>query len=188
MPTTTLLLALLGLLLTPGPTNTLMLLSGAERGFRATLRLIPVELAAYISTVTPLLLLASVAAPQLAALRPAIAVAAGVWVLMLALHLWRRPADGPEGQPIVTPRRLFVTTLLNPKALIFGLVLLPATPPVAGLASFAVLVVAVALLWAGLGAGLPRARSNGLPLALRRAAACWLALVSLGIFANGFSA
>lgn len=186
MPTATLLLALLGLLLTPGPTNTLMLLSGADRGFRAALRLIPVELSAYLLTVTPLLLLAGAAAPQLAALRPAIALAAGLWVLMLAVNLWRRPATGAE-IPLVTPRQLFVTTLLNPKALIFGLVLLPGTAPATGLAVFSLLVVAVALLWAGLGAVLPRTEAAS-PIAFRRATACWLALVSVGILANGFIA
>ncbi|AWB48546.1 hypothetical protein HYN69_08500 [Gemmobacter aquarius] len=186
MPTAALLLALLGLLLTPGPTNTLMLLAGSDRGFRATLRLIPVELAAYLLTVTPLLLLAGAAAPHLAAMRPAIALVAGVWVLLLALTLWRGPAEG-HGVTVVTPRHLFVTTLLNPKALIFGLVLLPGAPPVTGLTVFALLVVGTALLWAGLGAVLPRTRAAS-PIAFRRAAACWLALVSFGILANGFSA
>lgn len=187
MQTTTLLIALLGLLLTPGPTNTLMLLSGADRGLRATIRLIPVELAAYFCTVVPLLLLARCAAPQIEAWRPAIAVAAGLWVLTLALTLWRSPA-ATRGAPLVTAQSVFVTTLLNPKALIFGLVLLPGTPPATGLALFALLIVGAAFLWATLGAGLPRAKGTSLPFALRRVAACWLALVSLGIVANGFTA
>lgn len=36
--------ALLLLLLTPGPTNTLMMLAGYERGWRSSLRLIGAEL------------------------------------------------------------------------------------------------------------------------------------------------
>ncbi len=43
-----LVLALLVLLLTPGPTNTLMALAGAERGWTRALRLIPAELAGYL--------------------------------------------------------------------------------------------------------------------------------------------
>ena len=61
----------------------LMVLSGADRGFRASLRLIPVELLAYLCTVVPLTLLAHAASPWLETLRPAIAIVAGLWVLSL---------------------------------------------------------------------------------------------------------
>lgn len=64
------------------------------------------------------------------------------------------------------------STLLNPKALIFGLVLLPDTAPVTGLAAFCLLVIGVALLWAGLGAGVPRATGSTVTRAFRRASAC----------------
>jgi threonine/homoserine/homoserine lactone efflux protein len=46
--------AVLVLLLTPGPTNSLMLLAGAERGLTGALRLIPAEVAGYLLTVLPL--------------------------------------------------------------------------------------------------------------------------------------
>lgn len=179
-------LSILLLLLTPGPTNTLMMLSGADRGLRASIRLIPVELAAYLCTVVPLTLLAHAASPMLAAMRPAIAIVAGLWVLWLALRLWTAaPTQG--NAPFVSASRLFVTTLLNPKALIFGLVLLPATAPMQGLALFAALVVVVALVWIAIGQRLPLAAGSGLGL-MRRAAACWLAVLSLGLLAKGFGA
>lgn len=186
MPTPELVLALLVLLLTPGPTNTLMLLSGADRGFRATLRLIPLELCAYLCVVVPLFLLAELAAPLLDTLRPAIAALAGLWVLLLALRLWRSPVR-TGNSPLVTGRQVATTTLLNPKALIFGLVLLPGTPPVTGVAIFAALVVLVALVWTALGSHSPLRQSAGLPVSLRRAAACWLAILSIGIMAKGFA-
>lgn len=186
MPLPDLALAILALLLTPGPTNTLIFLSGAERGLARTLRLIPVELGAYLASVLPLLALAHLAAPQMAALRPAIALAAGLWVLTLALRLWQRPAAG-QTAPAVTAGRLFVTTLLNPKGLIFGLVLLPHAPPVQSVPLFAALVIAVAVVWAALGRALPHGSGRLLPL-LRRAVACWLAVLSVGIVAGGFSA
>ena len=172
MPAPELALAILLLLLTPGPTNTLMMLSAAERGMPASLRLIPVELAAYLSTVVPL--------------RPAVAILAGLWVLSLAVRLWNPPKRG-AGEALVTPARLFVTTLLNPKALIFGLVLLPSAAPAQGFAVFSALVVVVALIWAGIGHRLPDVPANGLTL-MRRAAACWLAVLSLGLLAKGFGA
>lgn len=186
MPTADIAIAILLLLLTPGPTNTLMMLSGADRGFRASLRLIPVELLAYLCTVGPLTLLAHAASPWLETLRPAIAIVAGLWVLSLALRLWTAaPQQGDR--PLVTASRLFVTTLLNPKALIFGLVLLPAAAPAEGFALFAALVVIVALAWIWLGQRLPAAAGTGLAL-MRRAAACWLAVLSLGLLAKGFGA
>ncbi|MBC2835484.1 hypothetical protein [Paragemmobacter straminiformis] len=186
MPTPEIALAILLLLLTPGPTNTLMMLSGADRGLRASLPLIPVELAAYLCTVVPLTLLAHAASPWLGALRPAIAIIAGLWVLSLAIRLWHvSPHQGDR--PLVSPARVFVTTLLNPKALIFGLVLLPATAPAQGFALFTALVVLVAVAWVWIGQRLPSAAGTGLAL-MRRAAACWLGLLSLGLLAKGFGA
>jgi threonine/homoserine/homoserine lactone efflux protein len=180
--------AILALLLTPGPTNTLLLVSGADRGFRASLRLIPAEVVAYVLLVLPLALLAQVLHDQIAALRPVIAVAAGAWVLWLAWGLWSVPMRaGPVS--LVSARRVFVTTLLNPKGLIFGLVLLPAAPSLLlGTGLFVGLIVLVAMIWAAAGAVLPRKAGGALPPVLRRAAACWLAVLSVGIVAGGFSA
>lgn len=50
-------LAVLVLLLTPGPTNSLVLLAGAERGWLGALRLVPAELSGYLLTVLPLSLM-----------------------------------------------------------------------------------------------------------------------------------
>lgn len=187
MPPVELVFALTALLLTPGPSNTLMLISGADRGFRASLALIPVEVLAYLAVTAPLALLARSAPPQLEVLRPAITILAGLWVLILARHLWRIPATTPT-TPAVTAGTVFVTTLLNPKALIFGLVLLPMAPLVQGLGLFTALVILVAALWAGLGALLPQGAEMRGSLVIRRAAACWLAVLSVGLFANGFTA
>lgn len=186
MPTPELVFAILLLLLTPGPTNTLVMLAAAEQGLRGSLRLLPVELAAYLITVVPMTLIAHAASDELAALRPAIAIVAGLWVLWLAVRLWTANVQAGE-QMLVTPARLFVTTLLNPKALIFGLVLLPSAAPAQGFALFAVLVIGVALVWACIGCRLPDVAANGLSL-MRRAAACWLAVLSLGLLAKGFGA
>lgn len=189
MTLTTFLIAVLGLLLTPGPTNTLMAVAGAERGARRALRLIPAELAGYLTTVLPLALAGAVWLEHMPAARPAIAAAAAVWVMLLAVQVWRLPAqDGTNAGVSVTAGRIFLTTLLNPKALIFGLVLLP---PRAGLelrlAGFAVLVVAVALVWIGLGTLLRRTGQDhapGLSPGLRRAAAGWLAVLSVMLAAK----
>lgn len=182
-------LALLALLLTPGPTNTLMLLAGGEGGLRRVLRLLPVEVAAYLTIILPLAFLATHLADHLAWVRPTVAIMAGLWVLYLAIRLWRpEPATAQAGS--VTATRLGLTTLLNPKALIMGLVLLPAAGTTgASLALLVLCIALVALLWGGAGA-LLRGRAQhapALPL-IRRVAAVWLAGLSLMLLAGGIGA
>jgi len=182
--------AVLVLLLTPGPTNSLMLLAGAERGWPGAARLIPAELAGYLLTVLPLSLMGTTVLADHHALRTAVTLAAAVWVALLAFRLWRAPGTGGAGMA-VDARALFVTTALNPKALIFGLVLLPSPDRLAAnLAIFAALVVLVALFWAGVGAVL-RAGGSGQPRAifvLRRLASLWLAAISVALIAKGVGA
>ncbi len=88
-------LAVLLLLLTPGPTNTLLAVAGASRGLKASLPLVFAELSGYLATVS---LLVFVAAPWLvgqpiAAL--AVKLASTVWVLLLAARLWTNPRPPP---------------------------------------------------------------------------------------------
>lgn len=182
-------LAVLALLLTPGPTNTLMLLAGAERGFAGALRLIPAELAGYFLTVLPLVLVGAMIIAPYPAVQTAVVLGAGLWVAWLAIRLWRVPvSEAPVG---VGANVLFVTTALNPKALIFGLVLLPSPDHLAlNLGLFAGLVIAVAALWAGAGA-LLRNRGQDRPrflLVFRRLASVWLAAVSVTLLLRGVTA
>jgi threonine/homoserine/homoserine lactone efflux protein len=180
-------LAILALLVTPGPTNSLVLLAGAERGLRGAARLIPAELLGYLLTVIPLSIVGAAWLQRHPGLQATVTVAAAVWVAVLALRLWRLPAPSGES-PSVGARALFVTTALNPKALIFGLVLLPSPDRlVANLASFVVLVIGVALGWAALGAAL-RGGGTGQPHALfwlRRLASVFLGGMSFVLAARG---
>jgi threonine/homoserine/homoserine lactone efflux protein len=185
-------LAILVLLLTPGPTNTLLLLGGAERGPLGAFRLIPAELAGYMVTVVPLALAGGHVLETLPVLRPVVALLAAAWVAWLAFGLWRRPATGTTAAGRVTARNVFVTTVLNPKALLFGLVLLPSpTQLAAHLALFGIEIVAVAAAWAMLGSCLS-ARSGAAPCPvlpiLRRVSALWLAVVAASLVAKGFTA
>jgi threonine/homoserine/homoserine lactone efflux protein len=182
-------LAILALLLTPGPTNSLMLLAGAERGLIRACRLIPAELAGYFLTVVPLVLVGQSVLENWPGLRAAVALAAAIWVAFLALMLWRLP-DVATAQT-VGAKALFVTTSLNPKALIFGLVLLPSPDRlVVNLVLFAALIAVVALLWAGLGA-LLRGTASGRPRALfvmRRLASVFLAIIAVLLVMRGVTA
>lgn len=177
--------ALLALLLTPGPTNTLLALAAASEGPRRALRLIPAEVAAYLIVVIPVALLAG---PWLGAhleVASAATLAAALWVGWLALKLWRLPGQA-QGAAAATFRDVFVTTLLNPKALVIGLALMPRGGFVTlwpWFAAFALTVCTVALIWILLGSVLTR--GGGLSPALRRGAAGYLGLVALGLMFRG---
>ena len=122
--------ALFALLATPGPTNTLLAVAGAQAVRRPML--LPVaELAAYLATVVPLSIWGQQWLATTPTLRFGLTLAAAIWVAVLALRLWRQAAKAAaEGaaRAEITPLDVGLTTLLNPKALIFGLILIPAGP------------------------------------------------------------
>lgn len=187
MTYTAFLSAVLALLLAPGPTNTLMGLAGAKGGLRSVGHLLHAELLGYLTTILPLIWLGSAVLERFPFAALGLKAVAAVWVMFLAVQLWDRNA-GSEDEDTVSPRRVYVTTVLNPKALIFGLVLLPApsAPDFAGkLGLFALMVLGVALLWGMAGASirLHATGTNRLQV-VRRVASGWLALVSITLIAG----
>jgi threonine/homoserine/homoserine lactone efflux protein len=186
MTTPELAAAILLLLATPGPTNTLLFVAGGERGARA-LALVPAEVAGYLATVLPLGLAGAALVQAVPGLHAALALGAGLWVAWLAHALWRPQARAGGGR--VTAGRVVLTTLLNPKALIFGLVLLPAggAGAMAGHAAlFAACVAGVGAAWTLGGALVARGGAAPARLTLvRRGAAVWLAVVAAGLLARG---
>lgn len=167
--------ALFALLATPGPTNTLLALAGAQ-AVRRPLVLPLVELAAYLATVIPLGLWGDRMLQDVPGLRTGLTLAAAIWVFVLAVKLWRqstRPAI--SGAPKVTPMQVGITTLLNPKALVFGLVLIPQAPSLSsGLVLFSTMILMVSLGWLALGARL----SGRLAPWVNRGGAVWLGVLA----------
>jgi threonine/homoserine/homoserine lactone efflux protein len=83
-----------------------------------------------------------------------------VYFLYLACRLWHHgDLEVPEARP-VTVRGVFLTTVLNPKALIFAFTLLPSDPSltwagvVPWLGGLSVLIVTVGACWIAIGASL----------------------------------
>ncbi|WP_438750897.1 LysE family translocator [Pararhizobium sp. O133] len=172
--------AVLALLLTPGPTNTLLAVGGASAGFRRSLPLILAEVSGYLLTITPLVTFAGpylVAHPLAAS---AIKLCSAAWVLLLAIRLWTTPpATAGTSPSLVTFRQVFITTVLNPKALIFGLVLIPhgtLTTVLPWLGLFVIMVISAACIWLIAGAAIIYRRRNGQfpPLLARIAASAML--------------
>ncbi|SDB61773.1 LysE family transporter [Belnapia rosea] len=159
-------LAVLAVLATPGPTNTLLATSGAMVGVRRSLALVPAEAAGYsIAILTLGLVLGPVMAGQ-PLLAAALRAAVGAYLLLLAWRLWRRGAKevvgAVAGAGLVRPGQLFLTTLLNPKAIVFALGIVPfgKAPVLPYMLGFLALLAAVAVGWIALGALLGRAAAR----------------------------
>lgn len=178
--------ALALLLLTPGPTNTLMALAGAERGWLGALRLAPVEIAAYALVTLPLAIGGKGLMADHGSLRMAVTLIAAAWISFLAIRLWRLPsgnAMGPDGKGAL---KLFTTTLCNPKGLVIGLVLLPSQAHLTwAAATLFLLLLAVSAVWAGLGS-LAGGHLTVKPIA-RRVCASWLAFLAVWLAAAGLA-
>ncbi len=163
------LLAVLGLLATPGPTNTLMAASGAQRGFTRSLPLLLGELGGYAIAITVWIELVGAAAASQPAVPTIARLVAAAFLLWSAFKLWTGAGRTDLPQRGITLGRVFVTTLLNPKALVFAWAIFPPFGfferlPYFGL--FAALVVATATGWMLLGTA--AARSTGRLLTLGR--------------------
>ncbi|GAA4161138.1 LysE family translocator [Shinella granuli] len=185
MPDSLFIVAILALLLTPGPTNTLLTVGAAARGFRSSLPLLIGELAGYLAVVVPLATIAASLLEGRPALASALRLAAALWVLFLAIRLWRVSAiqKNPDSASAVTVGQVFLTTLLNPKAPIIGLVIMPHGPlaqiaPAIGL--FSLLVAGAGTSFLVLGSLIGRAPVLSPQLVYRVAAIC-LGVFSLGL-------
>ena len=179
-------LAVLAILGTPGPTNTLLATSGALVGFRRSLGLIPGELTGYLVAIMVLhaVLGGLIAAhPWLAA---ALRLLIGAYLLVAAYELWTRPApfEGPVAG--VRIEQVFVTTLLNPKAIVFAFGVMPLSGPNPGpyVLAFAGFVVMAATSWSAVGALVgslaARPRSRAIPRVSAVVLACFAGLIAAG--------
>jgi len=144
------------LLLTPGPTNTLLVLCSSSKGIRGSLVLIPAEVLGYLTTVVPLGLLAENLLHSQPRLSMAVRFLAVGWVLYMAVRLKLQTS---RANKTVGPVEVFVTTVLNPKALVFGFLLFPGLRH-AGLTLttviFSMLVITASCIWITVGDQLVR--------------------------------
>jgi len=156
-------LAVLAILGTPGPTNTLLAASGALVGWRRSLPLIGAEVAGYLIAIG---CLHALLGPVLAAspgMTTLLRVAIGAYLLYAAFELWTR-REGLRGAPAGVPAgRVFITTLLNPKAIVFAFGVIPFSSAnvVPYLLAFAAFVAVAGLSWIAVGRVAGRAMASG---------------------------
>lgn len=147
----------LGVLAIPGPTNSLLFVSGVSRGFQASLNLILAEVVAYLISISLLLFVLEPVARTHSTVNQLIRVACSLYLVHLAIWLWRSGGHAaPKTHPI-TARRVFLTTLMNPKNLIFAFGIFPAASAGSSgmlpyLAEFSAICTGVATGWIAAGA------------------------------------
>lgn len=147
-------LTVLTLLGTPGPTNTLLATAGAASGWRSAFRLILAENIAYLLSIMAIGLLLGPVIAAIPALGLGLRIAVGLYLAVVAWRLWQAgAAEMARAASLVTPGQIFLTTLLNPKAIVFAVAVVPFDRPdvIAYLAAFAALCALVALAWIGIG-------------------------------------
>ncbi len=116
------------ILLTPGPTNTLLASSGVQVGFRKSAKLIPAEVLGYIISISAWGMLIGKVSATLPFLPPMLKLLSACYIIFLAIKLWHTANQQFElDQPTIRPRELFCATLLNPKALLFASAIFPVT-------------------------------------------------------------
>lgn len=180
-------LAVLALLAVPGPTNTLMAASGAQRGVVPSLPLMAGELGGYFIAITVWIELVGAAAasqPWVPVVAKLVAAAFLVWS---AWKLWANAGRADLAQRGITLGRVFATTLINPKGLVFAFAIFPHVgfvERVPYLAVFAGLVITTALGWMTLGSVAARGAA-GLLTSSRVERVTALALAAFGVVLAG---
>ncbi|EXB25785.1 lysE type translocator family protein [Acinetobacter baumannii 1437282] len=175
------------ILLTPGPTNTLLASSGIQVGLRKSLLLIPAEAVGYIIAITAWGMLIGKVSATFPLLPMFLKLLSAAYIIFLAIKLWRTAnQDVVLNQPTIRPKELLCATLLNPKALLFASAIFPAAAwksqdiYLAHMGTFVALILPIALFWISVGAMLASKKVNWLSQAKLQRTAC-VVLVSFAI-------
>ncbi|TCM65833.1 threonine/homoserine/homoserine lactone efflux protein [Acinetobacter calcoaceticus] len=156
-------------LLTPGPTNTLLASSGIQVGVRRSLMLVPAEAFGYLIGITLWGGLIGSLSHKYPFIPPILKLFSASYILYLSFKLWKTKPDELDGSVAsIRARELFVATLLNPKALLFASAIFPAVvwhnsaAYVSHMLTFLLLLVPIACLWTLLGAILVKKKTKWL--------------------------
>ncbi|MFN3856758.1 MAG: LysE family translocator [Caulobacter sp.] len=187
-------LAALTLLATPGPTNTLLAMSGASAGLRRSLRLLGAELGGYALSILTLGLLLGPLVRSSPVFAISLKAACALYLVWLAIKLWREGGSALVSVEPVRFRRVFTTTLLNPKGVIFAFLIVPHLAdghPLLALPYLGVLGCLILLVgggWIALGAALRKGSGGRVTGGLvRRAGALALAVFAIVLGQSAWS-
>ncbi|KQQ69505.1 LysE family translocator [Acinetobacter sp. Leaf130] len=146
------------ILLTPGPTNTLLASSGVQVGLRKSVKLIPAEVLGYVISISAWGMLIGKVSTTLPLLPPILKLLSAFYIIFLAIKLWHTANQEIElNQPTIRTRELFCATLLNPKALLFASAIFPVAAwsdfhiYLIHMMAYLALITPIALFWIFLG-------------------------------------
>lgn len=146
------------ILLTPGPTNTLLASSGIQVGVRKSLGLIPAEALGYFIAITVWGTLIGGLSKQFPMIPVILKLFSAAFIIYLAFQLWHKAQPNTDyHQATIRPKSLFCATLLNPKALLFASAIFPThvwhntSAYITHMLTFFVLILPIAFFWIFLG-------------------------------------
>ena len=144
------------LLFMPGPTNAVMMASGATVGLRRSMPLTLVALAGYSCAITVLLTCGVLAGAHGQSMTLVLKAIAAVAMSIVAFKLWAGAASNPAARRSPGLGGVLWLTLLNPKAMIVAFGIMQPIDDTAGMtlkcAILAALVIVSATCWIALGA------------------------------------
>lgn len=119
--------ALLAVLLVPGPTNALLASIAQQQGIAKTFQLVPVQLLGYIYGISLWALFIHLTLPTWPLLIEILHFFSVIYMLWLALHLWKSSdlEKHSQNHKTLKSKQLFISTLKNPKCILFAAGIFP---------------------------------------------------------------
>jgi threonine/homoserine/homoserine lactone efflux protein len=174
------------ILLTPGPTNTVLAASGAAMGLRRGIIMPLAEAIGYVIAISFFVVFAQYIRGNPTAFFM-VKVIASVWLAYTAFRLWTSVAEIHFQSTVDSFLRILITTILNPKAMLVGIILIPAETagqPYLWIATYAGLSIFAGMGWVLLGSSMPL----GIRLHSYKLASVVLGFFSITAVASAFSA
>lgn len=183
------------ILLTPGPTNTLLAASGVQAGYKKSLVLIPAEALGYLCSITLWGFVLKQLLNQFPTILPVLKLIAAIYIIGLSIILWNTANITKSSQfRTINYKTLFTITFLNPKAFIFAVTIFPLSTwenfsnYLTVMLSFLLVLIPVANIWIFFGHVLNNGNIKGLSSSvLQRCAAVILTLFCLPLIYTAFT-
>ena len=152
-------LAVIAVLMIPGPTNALLASSAHQQGIARTSLFIPAELLGYFYAINLWALVIHLMSPVWPNLIHLLHVLSALYVFWLAFRLWKlsRLIQHNQRHRSIRPRQLFFASLKNPKSMLFAAGIFPMTTWESPLnfvmvfAVFSLVLVPTAMFWMSFG-------------------------------------
>ncbi|OTG85151.1 LysE family translocator [Acinetobacter sp. ANC 4648] len=119
--------AMFAVLLIPGPTNALLASAAYHQGVSKAFSFIPAELFGYVYGISLWALLIHLSMPIWPMLIHILHFASAIYVIWLAFHLWKNAhlENYSQNHQQLKPQQLFLSTLKNPKVILFAAGIFP---------------------------------------------------------------